>query len=189
MMINLLSRHLAAVKGADMQIAGIIPNAKLPSIPTNLSKRIEQRSVCELSEREIEAFTAAYKMFSNYTAVNPLSFGVHCIVIFCDNKPIQIIPRSDSFGLTIPVVLVRLDLLRNNARDDLPLQCMLALLEELCHSLYHIGNEILVKQVIWQILHPYLPAAKLCQLWPKVFDENNQPIRDCYPEDYDNLTL
>lgn len=172
-----------------MQLINVLSSVVLPRIPASISNRIEQATYSELSELEIQAFTVAYLNLAKFAKGNPFTYGINCLVIYTADNTIHIKPIPNSFGIMIPIAIIKLDKIRTANRNIDFLRCILALLEELCHALYSIRNEYTVKVRIHQILKDQFPDRTLHSYWGDVFDDNDRPIRNAYPEDYDDFAL
>lgn len=94
---------------------------------------------------------------------------------------------ENTLGQSIHIAILRMDLIREKGYSQVSFA--LAILEELCHSLFQIANEYLVKLKVFEIVGNVFLGVTLSSAYPDMFDENNQP-KHCaaYAADFESLS-
>lgn len=90
---------------------------------------------------------------------------------------IRLEPRV--IGQSTNLVLLRWESVRAASRSLPEVSAALKtaiILEELCHGLYMIRDEYLVKETVIQILHQKYPLVSLHGLFPRLYDKDNRRI-------------
>ena len=156
-----------------MKISGAI-SVLGPSIPARLVPHIDQRTCCRLTADEIAAFSAVLRCLDQYIQRHPFPAGARCIVIYTDQPQVTLLPDHE-LGQSLPLVLIWLAPIRQRS-DYSQALLMLVFAEELCHALYLISDEHLVKETLFAVLAPCISTLTLHDAYPTLFDMDDHRI-------------
>lgn len=147
-----------------------------PILPDNLHTYIKgQACCCILRPDETEAFSIALDLFNEYVLQNPLPEGSVCNIIYTESLDIILRNNDSTPGFSLSLAVIYLNIFRADSRYG-NIILLLALLEELIHSLYLVRDEWEVKEIALTIARRKFPELKLHPWFPDMFDENDRRI-------------
>lgn len=134
----------------------------VPAIPDTLKQYVKVFSVCVLHESDIAPFSAAFNALAAYMVDHPFPQPNHGVkIIFCDeNLPIYA-NDDDAVGGFDVFAYYHMDKLRTKNT----VQIFTAALEELCHALYVVHDEVRVKHLVYDVALTILPGISFYDLY------------------------
>lgn len=133
------------------EIIGAI-NSPGPSIPAELSSKIEIRATHALTDHEAFLFTVALNGIVNQMKKENINFSdLYRATVLCTKDGEVKIVEDDAIGYYLRLIVFCVQRWRDCGWSDLHI--LAAYIEELCHHYWHISDEELVKIKVVEIIN------------------------------------
>lgn len=136
--------------------------------PISCERYVAWASDCELTQHERKAFSCAFFAFDDEISKgmpNNVSSIPHAVVLITDKEEITIqfhgVP--DTFGLAFRLIVLQIGRWRKMKLSYH--QEILVILEELCHAIYGIFDELLVEEYVLRCYRHIDPNIQLESLY------------------------
>lgn len=149
-----------------MKLKNGLPEIQFPIIPAPLKDNITIVSTCTLTRREQEIFYVAMQVIVQSLKKAPVpeeQLKINAIITDSDEITLQIEPES-ILGNCVRFVLYPVHRWRNMNLNDY--QILTAIVEELCHAIWIIADEDLVKDKVTEVIKLYNPSVTRFDLYP-----------------------
>lgn len=133
----------------------------------------------ELSDEDKEILVTALDLFGTWEQTHPVPGGSNRItlMILSETGRVTLLPEENLIGISYHQILIIWRKLRDLRSLPVHGTCfpqtnplkMAIILEEMCHGLYMIRDEIEVKKLVLQILRLGYPDIQLHDLFPSIF--------------------
>lgn len=147
-----------------MIIRGTIPMRFCPIVPTNLENQISINTIVDIERREGVQLYLAMRAISQLMLQGVTAQGF-ANVYFVDTDELCLV-QNDTLngGCFLPLVIFPLHRWRALRMTDL--QMLTVMLEELCHSLFLIRDELAVKHMVTKAVQQLYPNLTIQKLYP-----------------------
>ena len=151
-----------------MNVANALIGRPLPMIPKVLNGRVHFVCTCELSPHELELFSVGLDCLSQTFSEDQLkAVRPKGTIIVLGSPTLELEwSGSDVLGQEFSVMVYPLYLWREKQLSDY--QMLTCILEELCHRIFDIDDEILVKYKVAEAVQKYNPKISKELLYPGV---------------------
>ena len=135
----------------------------------------------DLSDDDKTLLVNVLNLFGLWEHNHPVPGGTEriSVLVLSMSGSVNVHLESNTVGQANTMFLIRWERILALSRPDpdvLFALKMAILLEEMCHALYMIRDEYLVKEYVIQIVQQAYPKITLHDLFPVAFDKNNQRI-------------
>ena len=155
----------------------------LPDVSILPVKQCRQFSQVTFDSNLILLFETAFAMFAKYATEVPIIIKDNFNIFYTSNRALPIIMDENEIGAAFSCVIYNVKRMLEHCGTN-KMCCIIVILEELCHCLYAISNEYIVKYRVTDIVRLNNPRIQPNDLYPSVFDRRGFPLIQAYPADY-----
>lgn len=148
-----------------MKLKNGLTSMLFPHLPDTLNGRINIASTCELTPHEREIFFVAFHLIDmaiKKTPVPPEQLEINAVITDSDEITLQMEPAH--LGNRAHLVFYPVHRWRAMRLSDY--KVLTCIVEELCHAIWIITDEDLVKDRVTDVIKAYNPSVTRDQLYP-----------------------